>query len=91
MPDELESDIQATAEDIAADAGVLQLVEAQKATLDVADPRVLELANRAEELAQGLVAKTVAERELVAEAARIAGSAAKSSDASDASDDDSKN
>lgn len=74
MPEELESDIQATAEDIAADAGVLQLVEAQKATLDAADPRVLELANRALELAKGLVTKTVAERELVAEAARSAGS-----------------
>lgn len=73
MPEDLESDIQATAEDIAADAGVLQLVEAQKATLDVSDPRVLELANRAMELAQGLVTKTVAERELVAEAAGIAG------------------
>jgi hypothetical protein len=74
MPEELESDIQATAEDIAADAGVLQLVEAQKATLDAADPRVLELANRALELAKGLVTKTVAERELVAEAAGRAGS-----------------
>lgn len=72
MPEDLESDIQATAADIAADAGVLQLVEAQKATLDAGDPRVLELANRALDLAQGLVTKTVAERELVAEAAGIA-------------------
>ncbi len=73
MPEDLESDIQATAEDIAADASVLQLVEAQKATLDTSDPKVLELANRAMEVAKGLVTKTVAERELVAEAAGIAG------------------
>ncbi len=31
MPDDLESDIQATAEDIAADADVLQAIEAEKA------------------------------------------------------------
>jgi hypothetical protein len=68
MPDDLQSDLQATAEDIAADAAVLQLVEAEKAVLDVADPRALELANRAKELARGLAAKTVAEHELVAEA-----------------------
>ena len=73
MPEDLEGDIQATAEDIAADAGVLQLVEAQKATLDVADPKVLDLATRAMELAKGLATKTAAERELVAEAAGIAG------------------
>ena len=83
MPSELESDIQATAEDIAADAGVLQLVEAQKATLDISDPRVLELAKRAAELAQGLVTKTVAERELVLEAGALA-----RSDASEAADAD---
>jgi hypothetical protein len=77
MPEDLENDIQATAEDIAADAGVLQLVEAQKATLDPADPKVLELAHRAEEVAQGLLVKTMAERELVAEAAAVAGSEAK--------------
>lgn len=74
MPEDLESDIQATAEDIAADAGVLQLVEAQKATLDAADPKVLELATRAMELAKGLATKTAAEHELVAEAAGRVGS-----------------
>ena len=81
MPSELESDIQATAEDIAADAAILQLVEAQKASLDVTDPKVLELAERAEELAQGLVTKTLAERELVLEAAESA-----RSDAAEATD-----
>ena len=75
--------VQATAEDIAADAGVLQLVEAQKATLEISDPKVLELAKRAAELAQGLVTKTVAERELVLEAGALA-----RSDASEAADSD---
>jgi putative aminopeptidase FrvX len=68
MPDELESDIQATAEDITADAGVLQAIEAEKAGIDPTDPRALDLATQAERLARDIVSKTVAERELVAEA-----------------------
>ena len=70
MPDDLESDIQATAEDIAADAAILQSIETEKATLDSADPRTLDLATRAEQLARSLASKTVAERELVDEAAQ---------------------
>lgn len=69
MPDEIESDIQATAGDIAADAEVLQGIEAEKATIDPADPSALDLATQAERLARGIVSKTVAERELVGEAA----------------------
>jgi outer membrane murein-binding lipoprotein Lpp len=69
MPDDLENDIQATAEDIAADADVLQALEAEKAKIDPADPRAMDLAARAERLARDIVSKTVAERELVAEAA----------------------
>ena len=68
MPGDLESDIQATAEDIAADADALQAIEAEKAELDPADPRALDLATQAERLARGIVSKTVAERELVTEA-----------------------
>ena len=68
MRDDLENDIQATAEDIVADTAVLQLIEAEKATLDTADPRALELATRAAEIADGISSKTVAERELVSEA-----------------------
>ena len=68
MPDELESDIQATAEDITADADVLQAIEAEKAGIDPTDPRALDLATQAERLARDIVSKTVAERELVAEA-----------------------
>lgn len=68
MPDELESDIQATARDIAADADVLQDIEAEKSEIDPADPRALELAARAVELARGMAVKSVVEHELVAEA-----------------------
>ena len=68
MPDELESDIQTTAEDIAADAEDLQAIEAEKAGIDPADPRALDLATQAERLARDIASKTVAERELVTEA-----------------------
>lgn len=67
-PDDLESDIQATAEDIAADADTLRDIEAEKADLNPADPRALELAARAVELARGIATKTIVEHELVAEA-----------------------
>ena len=69
MPDDLESDIHATAEDVAADATALEAIESEKATVDAEDPRALELASKAEELARSIASKTVAERELVTEAA----------------------
>lgn len=68
MPDDLESDIQATAEDVAADTEVLQAIEKEKAIIDPADPRALDLASQAERLAHDIASKTVAERELVTEA-----------------------
>jgi hypothetical protein len=68
MPDELQSDIQATAEDIAADSEVLKDIEREKATIDARDPRALALASQAEALAHEIAAKTTAERELVHEA-----------------------
>ena len=68
MPDDLESDIQATAQDIAADAANLRAIETEKAEIDPADPRALDLAAQAERLAQGIASKTVAERELVIQA-----------------------
>jgi hypothetical protein len=68
MRDDLQSDIQATAEDIVADSEILQDMESEKAALDATDPRTLELAKQAETLAHGIAAKTVAERALVAEA-----------------------
>jgi len=70
MPDDLESDIQATAEDITADADVLQTIEAEKAATDPTDPRALELAAHAVELARGIAKKTIIEHELVVEAAQ---------------------
>ena len=68
MPDDLQSDIQATAEDIAADAEVLQDIEAEKATIDATDPRAMELATHAVKLAREIAVKATAEHELVAEA-----------------------
>jgi hypothetical protein len=68
MPDDLQSDIHATAEDIAADSEVLKNIETEKATIDPQDPRALELASEAEGLAHGIAAKATAERELVHEA-----------------------
>lgn len=73
MPKDLENDIQATAEDIAADSAVLQMIEAEKAVLEMGDPRSLDLAKRAQELARGLASKTIVEHELVAEAVKRAG------------------
>ena len=68
MPDDLQSDIQATAEDIAADSDVLRDIETEKATLDATDPRVLELSKQAKSLVQVIAAKTAAQHELVLEA-----------------------
>jgi hypothetical protein len=68
MPDDLQSDIHATAEDIAADSEVLKDIETEKATIDPQGPRALELASKAEGLAHGIAAKATAERELVHEA-----------------------
>jgi hypothetical protein len=68
MPDELQSDIHATAEDIAADSEVLQGIETEKASLDVTDPRIVELSEQATGLARGIVTKTAAQHELVLEA-----------------------
>jgi hypothetical protein len=68
MSDDLESDLRATAEDVAADTKALHRIETEKATIDPEDPRALDLAAQAESLAHGIAAKTTAERELVAEA-----------------------
>jgi hypothetical protein len=68
MSDDLRGDIQATAEDIAADSEALQGIETEKATLDTDDPRLLELSEEAKALARGIASKTVAQHELVLEA-----------------------
>ena len=61
---DLEVDLKATAEDIAADAAQIKALEEEKADLDPAVPRVQELSEKSERLARQLVPKTVAEREL---------------------------
>jgi hypothetical protein len=61
---DVKGDLRATSEDIAADAARLQTIEEEKATLDPADPRVVELSAESERLAQRLLPKTAAEREL---------------------------
>jgi len=61
---DLEGDLRATAEDIAADATKLKEIEEKKADLDAGDPLVRELSDESERLARRMVPKTVAEREL---------------------------
>jgi hypothetical protein len=65
---ELENDLRATAEDIAADAARLTAIEDEKARLGTDDPRLLELSAESEAIARRLVPKTAAERELATEA-----------------------
>ena len=66
---ELRDDFRSTAEDIAGDAQELQAIEDQKAELDPADPRATALSTRAQELAEDLRRKTLAERDLAETAA----------------------
>lgn len=63
MPD-LEGDLRATAEDIAADATRLKEIEETKADLDPADPLTETLSRESERIARRIVPKTVAQREL---------------------------
>jgi hypothetical protein len=65
---ELEADIKATAEDIAADAERIRSIEAEKARLDPSDPRIIELANESEALAAKVAVKAQVETALVTEA-----------------------
>ena len=73
---ELENDLRATAEDIAADAARLAAIEDEKASLGSDDPRLLELSAESEAIARRLVPKTAAESELAAEALATDGGAA---------------
>lgn len=68
MPEE-KDDFQATVEDITQDARDLEQIESEKAGLDPADPQVRSLSARAEELAEQLHHKTLAERDLAETAA----------------------
>ena len=61
---ELQDDFQATVENIAQDARELERIEREKAELDAADPRATNLSKRAEQLAEQLHHKTLAELDL---------------------------
>ena len=65
---ELEDDLHATADAIAADAERLVAVEEEKRVLEPDDPRMIELSTESERLAGGLVPKTDAESQLAREA-----------------------
>ena len=68
MP-ELEDELRATTEDVAAEAADLQEIEEQKAQLRPDDPRMAQLSREAERIARRLVPKTSAQREIVDEVA----------------------
>ena len=65
---ELEEDLHATAESIAADAERLAAIEEEKRALKPDDPRMIELSTESERLAGRLVPKTGAETQLAEEA-----------------------
>lgn len=66
---EIENDLRATAEDIAADSARLTGIEDEKIRLDARDPRMGELSAESEQIARRMVPKTAAERELADELA----------------------
>jgi hypothetical protein len=61
---DLDNDLRATAEDIAADAARLTEIENEKTRLGADDPRLAELSAESQAIARRLVPKTAAEREL---------------------------
>jgi hypothetical protein len=71
---ELDDDLRATAEDIAADAAKLNRIESEKAGLEADDPRMVELSAESEQLARRIVPKAAAERKLADLAAEPDGS-----------------
>jgi hypothetical protein len=73
---DMENDLRATAEDIAADAARLAEIEEEKAGLETDDPRLVALSAEGEEIARRLVPKTAAESELAGEALAADGGAA---------------
>ena len=63
-----EEQLRATTDDIRADTDELHEIEDSKASMAPSDPRQDALAERAQDLARGLVAKTAAQREIVSDA-----------------------
>jgi hypothetical protein len=66
---EIEDDIHATAESLAAESDRLEAIEKEKADLAAHDPRRLVLAAEAEEITLKMAAKAKIERALTMEAA----------------------
>jgi hypothetical protein len=64
---EREDALQATTEDLIADAEELQAIEREKAAMPPDDPRQDELAAEAEELVREMVPKAVVQREIVSD------------------------
>jgi hypothetical protein len=62
---ELEHDLRATAEDIAADSTRITEIENEKGRLDADDPKLAELSAETERLARRIVPKAAAESDLV--------------------------
>lgn len=60
--------LRATTDDIRADTVELHEIEDSKASMEPDDPRQDRLAERAQDIARGLVAKTAAQREIVSDA-----------------------
>lgn len=58
---DVENDLRATAEDIAADAARLTVIEVEKARMSSRDPRLADLSAESERIARRLVPKTAAE------------------------------
>lgn len=67
---DVENDLRATAEDIAADAARLTVIEVEKARLGASDPRLAELSAESERIAKRLVPKTAAETLLTDQVAK---------------------
>ena len=66
---ELQDDFHATVENIAQDAREIERIENEKAKLDPADPETRSLSAQAEELAEQLHHKTLAQQDLAESAA----------------------
>jgi hypothetical protein len=67
MMSEREDALQATTEDLIADAEELQAIERQKAAMEPDDPRQDALAADAVDLVRDMVPKAAAQREIVSE------------------------
>jgi hypothetical protein len=68
---DIANDVKATGSDIAVDAERIREIEEEKVTLDLSDPRLLELANESESISAKVAVKAKVETALIEEAARL--------------------